>query len=124
DHFLREAVSLEERPSGVGPVDLETLVLGAVTLDEADVMEHRTDVEELGVVGQAESHPLERGPEEHAPRMVEQKRRGDVFDELRRLAGKRAVGDRNSGDGGLCRAHARSIPPLMAAHDNWEQSAD
>ena len=38
----------------VRPVDLETLVVGAVTLDEADVVEHGADVEELGVVSQAE----------------------------------------------------------------------
>src|SRR3954451_19636900 len=48
DLLLGQAMSFEERASGVRSVDLETLVLGTVTLDEAYVMEHGADVEELG----------------------------------------------------------------------------
>jgi hypothetical protein len=45
---------LEKRAGGVRPVDLEALVVGAVALEQAKVVEHRTDVEELGVVVEAE----------------------------------------------------------------------
>jgi hypothetical protein len=87
-------------------VDLEALVLGAVALDEADVVEHRADVEQLGVVVQAELLALQRAPEEHPPRVVEQQLRGDVVHELGRLASERAVGDRDPGDGGADGTHA------------------
>jgi hypothetical protein len=39
----REAAGL------VGAVNLETLVCGAVPLGQAEVMEHRADVEQLGI---------------------------------------------------------------------------
>ena len=55
--LLGQAVALQERAGGVGPVDLEALVLGAVALDEPDVVEHGADVEELGVIVQAELSP-------------------------------------------------------------------
>ena len=48
DLLLWEAVALEESAGGVGAVDLEALVLGAVTLDESHVVEHRADVEQSG----------------------------------------------------------------------------
>jgi hypothetical protein len=80
------------------PVDLEALVLGAVALKQTNVVEHRADVEELGVVVEAELLGLQRSPEEHSTRMVEQQPRGGVPQELGRLTGKAAVGDRNPRD--------------------------
>ena len=47
-------MALEEGAGGVRPVDLEALVLGAVALDEPEVVEQRADVEELGVVVEAQ----------------------------------------------------------------------
>jgi hypothetical protein len=49
-----QAVPLQKGAGGVGPVDLEALVLGAVPLDQPDVVEHRADVQQLGVVLEAE----------------------------------------------------------------------
>ena len=65
--FLGQAVPLEEGAGGVRPVDLEALVLRAMALEQADIVEHRTDVEQLGVVAEAESLGLQRCPEEHTP---------------------------------------------------------
>ena len=106
DALLGQAVALQEGAGGVGPVDLEALVLGAVALDEPDVVEHRADVEQLRVVVQAELLTLQRAPQEHPPRVVEQQLRRDVLHELGRLASERAVGDRNPGDGGAECTHA------------------
>ena len=83
---------LEEGAGGVGSVDLEALVLGAVAFDQPDVVEQRADVEQLRVVVQAELLALQRAPEEHPARVVEQQLRGDVLHELGGLAGERAVG--------------------------------
>jgi hypothetical protein len=47
-------VALEKRARGVGAVDLETLVLGAMPFDQAEVMEQRADIEQLGVVVEAQ----------------------------------------------------------------------
>ena len=98
--LLGQAVALEEQARGVGPVDLETLVRGAVTFEQADVVEHRADVEQFGVVVEAELLSLQRRPQEHAPRVVEQQRRRRLADELGRLAGERTVWDRNARDPG------------------------
>jgi hypothetical protein len=46
-------VAFEEGPGGVGAVDLEALVLGGVAFDQPDVVEHRADVEQLGVASRA-----------------------------------------------------------------------
>jgi hypothetical protein len=72
-------VTLEERSRGVGSVDLEALVLGAVAFEQADIVEHRADVEHLRVVAQAEPLTLQRTPEKHPARVVEQEPRGDVL---------------------------------------------
>ena len=120
DVLLGQAVALQERAGGVGAVDLEALVLGAVTGDEAEVVEHRADVEQLRVVVQAQLLALQRSPQEHPPRMVEQQRCRDVPHELGRLARDPAVRDRNPGDRGrvalmrsACGAGAvsRQVPP-------------
>ena len=65
--FLGQAVPLEEGAGGVRPVDLEALVFGAMALEQTHVVKHRADVEQLGVVVEAEPLGLQRGPEEHAP---------------------------------------------------------
>jgi hypothetical protein len=67
DLLLGHAVPLEEGAGGVRPVDLEALVLGAVTLEQSEVVEHRTDVEQFGVVVKAELFGPQRGPQEHPP---------------------------------------------------------
>jgi hypothetical protein len=67
DLLLGQAVTLEEGAGGVGPVDLEALVLGAMALEQTEVVEHRADVEQLGVVVEAELFSLQRCPEEHSP---------------------------------------------------------
>jgi hypothetical protein len=51
---------------------------------------------------------LQRGPQEHPPRVVEQQLRRHVLDELGRVAGERAVRDRNPGNGGTDSAHRRT----------------
>jgi hypothetical protein len=67
DVLLGQAVPLEEGAGGVRPVDLEALVLRAMALEQADIVEHRADVEQLGVVADAESLGLHRCPKEHTP---------------------------------------------------------
>jgi hypothetical protein len=71
-------VALEERARRVRAVDLEALVPGPVGRDEAEVVEQRTDVQQLGVVVQAEPIALQRAPEKDAPGVVEEQLGGDV----------------------------------------------
>jgi hypothetical protein len=77
DALLGHAVALEELARGVRAVDLEALVRGAVRLDEPEIVEHRCDVEQLGVVVEQQLLSVQRAPEEHPPRVVEQQRRRD-----------------------------------------------
>ena len=61
-----QATTRQEGAGGVRHVDLEALVLRAMAFQQADVVEHRADVEQLGVVveaasGSAPSRPLRNG---------------------------------------------------------------
>jgi hypothetical protein len=62
DLLLGQAVSLEEGAGGVGPVDLEALVRGAVAHEQADVVEHCSDVEQLRVIAEAQLFRPNRSP--------------------------------------------------------------
>jgi hypothetical protein len=67
DLLLGQAVPLEEGASGVGPVDLEALVRGSVALEQANVVEHRPEKEQLGVVAPAQLFGPQGGSEKHSP---------------------------------------------------------
>ena len=85
-------MALQEGAGGVGAVDLEALVLGAVALDEPDVVEHGADVEQLGVVVQPELLALQRTPRNTRREWSNSSCVGHVPHELGRLASERAVG--------------------------------
>src|SRR3982074_1743059 len=63
---LGDAVGGEEPARLVGPGDRETLFLGALPVGEAEVVEHRADVEQFGVRAQAAPLPLQH-PEQIDP---------------------------------------------------------
>ena len=96
--LVREPVGSQETAGLVGAVDLEPLRLGAVLVGQAEVVEHRTDVEQLGIRGQAPELTLEHAEEVDAARVVEQQRWGGVAHEIGRLRDHAAVGDGDTSD--------------------------
>jgi hypothetical protein len=70
----------------------------AVSLGQAQVVEHRPDIEQLEVRLQSQSAALQGTEQEHSARMVEEQVVLGVADEIRRLPHQRAVGDCYAGD--------------------------
>jgi hypothetical protein len=63
-------VAEQEVAGSVGAVDLKPVVDAAVSFDKSDVVEHRPDVEQLGVVLQALAIPLQHPEGEDSERVV------------------------------------------------------
>jgi hypothetical protein len=108
DRVGRDAPPAQELARGVRAVDLEAVVCAAMTLDEADVVEDRADVEQLGVVLEAMPLTVQRAKDIDAHRVVKEEIRLDVPDQLRRLVGQRAVRNGDPGDRGSY-GHAPSV---------------
>ena len=67
-------------------------------LDEPDVVEHRADVEQFGVVLEPEAPALQGAEDEHSQGVVVKQVGFDVADELGRVLGQRTVWNRDPGD--------------------------
>ena len=52
DIVIAQPIRFEERSGGVGPVHFETLIVTAMALHQAEVMEHCAHVQQFRVVGQ------------------------------------------------------------------------
>src|ERR1700716_3655799 len=92
------AVVEQELPRQVGAVDLEALVGAPVVLGQAEVVEHRADVEQLGVGLDFAVAALQAREEEHSAGVVEQQRGAGLADQLGGPAGALGVGDVDPGD--------------------------
>ena len=96
--LLGDAVLEEETAGLVGAVDLEALVVAAVLLGQAEVVEQGADVEQLGVEVELVLLPAQRAEHVHAAAVVVDDVGCGFADELGRLLGQLAVGDCDSGD--------------------------
>ncbi len=93
-----DAVGVQEPPCLLGAVDLEPPVGAGEAPGQSEVVEHRPDVEQLGVEVQPLLGAAQRPEQEHPAGVVEQQRRGGLPHQLGRLLGQGAVRDPHSGD--------------------------
>lgn len=107
DGALVDAMAPQERSSSVRPVDLEALVLARRGRLEPHIVEHRADVEELGIERQTAALAGERAEEEDAIRVVIEELALRVAHELVDLTGEAAIGDGNVGD--RCRHDTKNM---------------
>ncbi len=109
----------KELPRGVGTVDLEAVMCAAMPLDEPDVVEHRADVQELGVVVQPAALALQGAEGVDAERMVVEQIGLNAANQLGGVARQPAVRDGYgglNGGHGYAAAFAAAVPcPSLAA---------
>ena len=79
-------------------VDFEPPGLGGVLRCEAEIVEHRADVQELGVGFESKTLALQRAEQKDASRVVVQQVALDVADELGCFADESAIGNLDPGD--------------------------
>jgi hypothetical protein len=119
------ACAAQKLPRQVGAVDLETLVGAPVALGQAEVVEHRADVEQLGVGLDPAVAALQGREEEHPAGMVEQQRGAVFADQLGGLAGQLGVRDVDPGDrlGHVLRLSRRASPYMHVPSSHWANLA-
>src|SRR5690606_29540606 len=93
-----DAVRAEEGAGLVGAVDLEAAAAAVEPLAEAEVVEHRADVEQLGVVVQAAAAPAQGAEPVDPPGVVVDQLLGGVPDQFGGFGGQFRVGDGDPGD--------------------------
>jgi hypothetical protein len=93
-----DTVRHQEIACRVGAVDFEAKLRRAVALGEAQVVEHRRDIEQFEVRFKAHTAAVQRAEQEHPARMVEEQVVFGVADEVGRLAHQRCVGNRDAGN--------------------------
>jgi hypothetical protein len=94
--LLTDVVPAQKVARGIGPVHFESIGFAAVTGGQAHVMEHRTNVQELGIEEHSTPPPGE-GPEVvDATRMVEEQGGSSVPHQCGDLPRQFAVGHRHA----------------------------
>ena len=93
-----DAALQQEVARRVGAVDFEAQGRVRIPLGEAEVVEHRPDVEQLEVGLQPTAAALQRTEQEHSAGVVEQQVVLGIADEVGGLAHQRGVGDDDVGD--------------------------
>ncbi len=95
DVVFVHAVFLEKVARRICAIDFEAFRFTAVCLDETDVMEHRTDIKQLGIVLELFAFACQRAPQEHAARVVIKQIGFGVADEFGRCPRHCTVGNQS-----------------------------
>ena len=82
---------MQERACRVRPVEFEPLIGAGVVARQAEVVEHRSDVEQFRIRHEAPSPALQAAPQVHPPGMVEHKVVGGLPDQFGGFAYQRGV---------------------------------
>src|SRR5882757_694764 len=109
DAVLGHAVALQEPAGFVGAVQLEAPAAATELLVQAEIMEHRPDVEEFGVEAPASVATLHTAEPEDPAGMVVDQIGGGIAYQVCGIASQFGVGDRHPGRGLSAGGHRRLL---------------
>lgn len=99
----------------IGAVDLEPPTAGAELGVQGQVVEHRSEVQQLGVPAQAAVAPLQGAPAVHPKGVVVDQVVRTIPHQLSRLAGEPGVGDHDSSSVSDIEGHALPSSPTKGS---------